>query len=59
MLATTVVDIHVHANAESAELRWIPADEVGKLDLHPGFARAWSELSTMLTDGRVLIRPIE
>ncbi|MFD4444496.1 NUDIX domain-containing protein [Nocardia sp. NPDC058519] len=32
------------ANKESAELAWVPEDEVAGLPLHPGFATAWIEL---------------
>ncbi|MGY0502034.1 NUDIX domain-containing protein [Nocardia sp. FBN12] len=32
------------ANQESAELAWVPEDEVADLPLHPGFATAWIEL---------------
>ncbi|MFE5480359.1 NUDIX domain-containing protein [Nocardia sp. NPDC056541] len=32
------------ANKESAELAWVPEDEVADLPLHPGFAVAWNEL---------------
>ncbi|MEU4808535.1 NUDIX domain-containing protein [Nocardia fluminea] len=32
------------ANRESAELAWVPEDEVTDLPLHPGFAAAWIEL---------------
>ncbi|MEV0770648.1 NUDIX domain-containing protein [Nocardia salmonicida] len=32
------------ANRESAELAWVPEDEVTDLPLHPGFATAWTEL---------------
>ncbi|MFH6680392.1 NUDIX domain-containing protein, partial [Clavibacter michiganensis] len=32
------------ADAESIELRWVPVDEVGGLELHPGFGRAWPML---------------
>ncbi|MFE1595420.1 NUDIX domain-containing protein [Nocardia sp. NPDC058705] len=32
------------ANQESAELAWVPEDEVTDLPLHPGFATAWIEL---------------
>ncbi|MFC9874987.1 NUDIX domain-containing protein [Nocardia salmonicida] len=32
------------ANKESAELAWVPEDEVADLPLHPGFATAWIEL---------------
>ncbi|WP_194827032.1 NUDIX domain-containing protein [Nocardia sp. XZ_19_231] len=32
------------ANKESAELAWVPEDEVADLPLHPGFASSWIEL---------------
>ncbi|RIJ59114.1 NUDIX domain-containing protein, partial [Clavibacter lycopersici] len=32
------------ADAESIELRWVPLDEVDRLELHPGFGRAWPML---------------
>jgi 8-oxo-dGTP diphosphatase len=31
-------------NRESAELRWVPEEEVDELPLHPGFAASWSHL---------------
>lgn len=31
-------------NRESAELRWVPEDEVADLPLHPGFAASWQRL---------------
>lgn len=31
-------------NRESAELRWVPVDEVVDLPLHPGFAASWGQL---------------
>ncbi|BBX66922.1 NUDIX hydrolase [Mycolicibacterium psychrotolerans] len=31
-------------NRESAELRWVPEDEVAELPLHPGFAASWARL---------------
>ncbi len=38
----------VIADAESAELRWVPVDGVDELPLHPGFAVAWPELRKAL-----------
>lgn len=32
----------VPADGEATELRWVPVDDVTKLDLHPGFAASWS-----------------
>jgi 8-oxo-dGTP diphosphatase len=31
-------------NRESAEMRWVPEDEVAHLPLHPGFAASWHRL---------------
>lgn len=33
-------------NRESAELRWVPEDEVDELPLHPGFGLSWARLRT-------------
>ena len=38
----------VMADAESADLRWVPPAEVDELPLHPGFARSWPELRPLL-----------
>ncbi|MBM7365547.1 NUDIX hydrolase [Gordonia hydrophobica] len=35
-------------NAESAELRWVPATEVAALPLHPGLATSWPDLRPRL-----------
>ncbi len=36
------------ANGESAELRWVPEDQVDDLPLHPAFGRAWPDLRQRL-----------
>jgi 8-oxo-dGTP diphosphatase len=41
VVATVLTDIDVVANAESAELRWVPLAEVEDRHLHPGFANSW------------------
>ncbi|MCV7100840.1 NUDIX hydrolase [Mycobacterium palustre] len=33
-------------NLESAEMRWVPEEEVAHLPLHPGFAASWHRLRT-------------
>ena len=33
------------AGAETTDVRWVPADEVTALPLHPGFATTWPLLS--------------
>ena len=38
----------VIADRESAELRWVPVDEVAAMPLHPGFAAAWPALRESL-----------
>jgi 8-oxo-dGTP diphosphatase len=35
------------ANFESAEMRWVPEDQVDELPLHPGFAASWHRLRTV------------
>jgi len=34
----------VIGDAESIEVRWVPADDVEALELHPGFAERWPQL---------------
>lgn len=34
----------VISDPESLELLWVPLDEVGEKELHPGFAESWPEL---------------
>ncbi|MBN9375538.1 MAG: NUDIX domain-containing protein [Cellulomonas sp.] len=53
---TVIADelVHVEAvvtDAESIELRWVPADEVPALPLHPAFADAWPTLLARISDG--------
>ena len=38
----------VIGDAESVELRWVPAEAVTDLPLHPGFAAAWPRLRSRL-----------
>ncbi|MCU1415068.1 MAG: pyrophosphohydrolase [Microbacteriaceae bacterium] len=38
----------VIADHESAELRWVPVDEVAAMPLHPGFAASWPALRDSL-----------
>lgn len=44
VIAEAVRSVTIVANAESAELRWVPEDDVDKLDLHSGFASSWPAL---------------
>lgn len=49
VLATAAVELAVHAlDRESTDVRWVPADGVRALPLHPGFASTWPELRTRL-----------
>lgn len=45
---TVIADAHALLetvpNRESAELRWVPEEEVDELPLHPGFAASWAAL---------------
>lgn len=43
----------VISDPESLELAWVPVDEVGRLELHPGFKAAWPQLRAALD-----VRPI-
>ena len=45
------------ANEESAEMRWVPPDEVAALDLHRDFAAAWPVLREQL--GRELVLVVD
>ena len=38
----------VTAQGESADLRWVPVDDVTALPLHPAFARAWPALRALI-----------
>ncbi|WP_378146032.1 NUDIX domain-containing protein [Cnuibacter sp. UC19_7] len=42
-------------DAESLELRWVPADEVEALPLHPGFAASWPALAPRLAHPSTLV----
>jgi len=48
VLARADAPIATTANGESAELRWVPDDEVDTLPLHPGFGRSWPSLRKLL-----------
>ncbi|MEU8267679.1 NUDIX hydrolase [Sphaerisporangium sp. NPDC049002] len=43
------------ANGESTEMRWLPADEIGGEDLHPGFAETWPEIRSALPPSVVIL----
>jgi 8-oxo-dGTP diphosphatase len=53
VVASVLSDVDLIANAESAELRWVPVGEVGALHLHPGFARTWPSVRTYLLNDPV------
>lgn len=53
---TRPVDARV-ANAESAELRWVPPDEVAGYPLHKDFAAAWPSLREQV--GRELVLVVD
>ena len=43
------------ASAETSEVGWIRADDVGRLDLHPGFAAQWPSLRAWLAPLTVIV----
>ena len=43
------------ASAETSEVGWIRADDVGRLDLHPGFAEQWPSLRAWLAPLTVIV----
>lgn len=45
----------VIGDAESIEVRWVPADEVAALPLHPGFAERWPTLRPELTRDPIVL----
>jgi len=53
-VARSSFEAHIH-DAESAELSWVPLDEVQRLPLHPGFAASWPKLHTLLEVRPVLV----
>lgn len=49
VVARTPVELAVHAlDRESTDVRWLPADGVVELTLHPGFAGTWPVLRSRL-----------
>ncbi|MCM6777359.1 NUDIX domain-containing protein [Nocardia sp. CDC159] len=44
VVADAAEPLPTSANAESAELAWVPEEEVGDRPLHPAFAAAWPSL---------------
>ncbi|WP_068278652.1 NUDIX hydrolase [Aldersonia kunmingensis] len=53
VIADTAEPLATSLNMESAELRWVPEDDVDTLPLHPGFELAWPSLRT--TSARVVL----
>ncbi len=45
VIADAVRPLTIVANAESAELRWVPRADIDALVLHPGFATSWPAVS--------------
>jgi 8-oxo-dGTP pyrophosphatase MutT (NUDIX family) len=43
------------AGGESAELRWVPCDQVPDRNLHPGFAETWSDVREALSPTLVVL----
>lgn len=43
------------ANGESAELRWLPLDQIAARKLHPGFAESWTEIQLALPPATLVL----
>lgn len=43
------------ANGESAELTWLPLEEIGKKNLHPGFAETWTEIQLAMSPATLVL----
>lgn len=58
---TVIADAHelleTVPNRESAELRWVPEEEVDELPLHPGFASSWATLRAVAASIPLLVNP--
>jgi 8-oxo-dGTP diphosphatase len=56
---TVIADAHALLetvpNRESAELRWVPEEEVDELPLHPGFAASWAALRAVAASIPLLV----
>lgn len=48
VVADAAEQLTTQRNGESAELRWVPEQQVSELPLHPGFAASWSALRARL-----------
>jgi 8-oxo-dGTP diphosphatase len=49
VVARAELQLPVHAlDRESTDVRWVAAEGVPRLPLHPGFALTWPELRTLL-----------
>ena len=55
VLAAAPSLLPVTATWESHQLRWVPADDVDALQLHPGFADSWPELRRHLRPVRLVV----
>jgi 8-oxo-dGTP diphosphatase len=49
VIAEVAAPLATTANRESVELRWVSADDVDALALHPAFAVSWPDLRTRLS----------
>lgn len=50
VLARPLSGLRLHDHAESEAHRWVAADEVAELPLHPAFRRAWHDPASGLAD---------
>ncbi|GAA3244668.1 NUDIX domain-containing protein [Pseudonocardia petroleophila] len=53
VIARVAAPVHLTAlTAETIEVRWVPADAMHGLPLHPGFAASWGQVSAAVPPGR-------
>jgi 8-oxo-dGTP diphosphatase len=56
VIATAPAPFPVHAaSSETSDVRWIPAADLARLDLHPGFAEHWPELRDALQPLTIIV----
>jgi len=54
VIAHTSIDVGAYeANAESEALHWVPIEEVGAYDLHPGLRHTWPHLIDLVKSSLV------
>lgn len=49
VIAKVVTHVDIVSNEESVDVQWIHLDQVSHLELHPGVASVWEDVSSQLT----------